>query len=384
MADNKLSWTELRRALAARAGVSDKEANAFLNTFNDQLVAALKSDKQVKVNGLGTFKLQAVAPRKSVNVKTGEQITIEGYNKVAFVPEAGVRELVESSKVESGKLKVESSPESVDPLKKLGAQAEEIVDILGELGQEVKKGTKDKVQGTKEKVQDTKEKPKKKAAKKPKVEEPKVEEPAPAVEPEPVVVPEPEPIVEPEPVVAPEPVVVEEPKKAEKPKKKYHFMRDTLICVVILLMLLLVGYFFMRNQLSGWINELVNPTETELRSEGVKELRSEEPVSIQPAEEPDKVQGDEVQSTKAAWSLDEIMLTEEIAEGSRLAWIAKKHYGDKAYWPYIYAANKDRLTNPSMVTVGTPIRVPKLNAAMRDTTDVRFQKLKEEAYSALH
>ena len=116
----------------------------------------------------------------------------------------------------------------------------------------------------------------------------------------------------------------------------------------------------------------------------MKELRSEEPVSIQPAEEPDKVQGDEVQSTKAAWSLDEIMLTEEIAEGSRLAWIAKKHYGDKAYWPYIYAANKDRLTNPSMVTVGTPIRVPKLNAAMRDTTDVRFQKLKEEAYSALH
>lgn len=103
MADNKLSWTELRRALAARAGVSDKEANAFLNAFNDQLVAALKSDKQVKVNGLGTFKLQAVAPRKSVNVKTGEQITIEGYNKVAFVPEAGVRELVESSKVESGK-----------------------------------------------------------------------------------------------------------------------------------------------------------------------------------------------------------------------------------------------------------------------------------------
>ena len=82
--------------------------------------------------------------------------------------------------------------------------------------------------------------------------------------------------------------------------------------------------------------------------------------------------------------MDEILLTEEIAEGSRLAWIAKKHYGDKAYWPYIYAANKDRLTNPSMVTVGTPIRVPKLNAAMRDTTDVRFQKLKEEAYSALH
>ena len=389
MADNKLSWTELRRALAARAGVSDKEANAFLNAFNDQLVAALKSDKQVKVNGLGTFKLQAVAPRKSVNVKTGEQITIEGYNKVAFVPEAGVKELVEKGEVRSeGVKELRSEGETVDPLKKLGAQAEEIVDILGELGQEVKS------EGVKEKRSKGVKTPKK-AAKKPKVEEPKVEEPAPVVEPEPVVVPEPEPIVEPEPVVVPEPepvvvaepepVVVEEPKKAEKPKKKYHFMRDTLICVVILLMLLLVGYFFLRNQLSGWINELVNPTETELRSEGVKELRSEGETELR-SEGVKEKRSEGVKEPEPAqeeWSLDEIMLTEEIAEGSRLAWIAKKYYGDKAYWPYIYAANKDRLTNPSMVTVGTPIRVPKLNAAMRDTTDVRFQKLKEEAYNAL-
>ena len=97
MADNKLSWSELRRTLMTRAGVSEKEANAFLNAFQSQLVEALKQDKQVKVNGLGTFKLQGVAPRKSVNVTTGEEITIEGYNKIAFVPEAGVKELVESN-----------------------------------------------------------------------------------------------------------------------------------------------------------------------------------------------------------------------------------------------------------------------------------------------
>ena len=91
----KLSWTELRRTLASRAGVSEKEANAFLTALNAEIVEALKTDKQVKINGLGIFKLQAVAPRKSVNVATGEAITIEGYNKVAFVPEAGVKELIE-------------------------------------------------------------------------------------------------------------------------------------------------------------------------------------------------------------------------------------------------------------------------------------------------
>ena len=44
MANNKLSWTELRRALAARAGVSEKEANLFLNALNAQLIEALKQD----------------------------------------------------------------------------------------------------------------------------------------------------------------------------------------------------------------------------------------------------------------------------------------------------------------------------------------------------
>ena len=68
----KLSWTELRRLLATRAGVSEKTAGLFLNALTAQLMDGLRSDKQVKINGLGTFKLQPVAPRKSVNVSTGE------------------------------------------------------------------------------------------------------------------------------------------------------------------------------------------------------------------------------------------------------------------------------------------------------------------------
>ena len=47
----KLSWTELRRILASRAGVSEKEANAFLTALNAEIVEALKTDKQVKING---------------------------------------------------------------------------------------------------------------------------------------------------------------------------------------------------------------------------------------------------------------------------------------------------------------------------------------------
>lgn len=349
MANNKLTWTDLRRALAKRAGVSEKEANTFLGAFNAQLIEALKQDKQVKVNGLGMFKLQAVAPRKSVNVTTGEQITIEGYNKLSFVPEAGVKELVEKGEVKElksegvkelkseGLKELKSEGESVDPLKKLGAQAEEIVDILGELGQPVH--------------------------------EPEPEKPEVQPEPEPE---KPEVQPEPEPEPEPEPIIIAPKAPEEKGKKQYHFVRDTLICVVILLLLLLVGYFFLRHQISDWIENLAKPQPIEV-------IESQEPkVESQPVEETEQPKAEE-----AAWTYDDILLVEKITDGSRLSWIAKKHYGDKAYWPHIYAANKDRLKNPSRIAVGTPIRVPKLNASMRDTTSVQFQQLKEEAYSAV-
>jgi nucleoid DNA-binding protein len=386
MADNKLSWTELRRALANRAGVTEKEANLFLNAFNAQLVEALKSDKQVKINGLGIFRLQTVAPRKSVNVASGEEITIGEYNKIAFVPEAGVKELVEKGLQPSAITNKAAEP--VDPIQKLGAQAEEIVDLLGELGQ----GTKEPSAVSNQPA----EKPKAKKAKtKAKAEEPKaeIEEPsAVSIQPSEPVVEEPsavsiqpsEPVVEEpsavsiqpsEPVVEepsavsiqPSEPVVEEPKAEEPkeaPKKQYHFMRDTLICVVILLMLLLVGYFFLRTQISSWIESLMKD---EPKVEMVAEPVVEEP-EIVIVEEPEE------------WTYDELLLTENIAEGSRLAWISKKYYGNKVYWPYLYEANKDHIDNPSLITVGTPIRVPKLSAAEKDTTTAQFQQLKAKAY----
>ena len=421
MAENKLSWTELRRALATRAGVSEKEANLFLSAFNAQLIEALKADKQVKINGLGIFRLQAVAPRKSVNVTTGEEIIIEGYNKIAFMPEAGVKELVEKSgeRVDAQTADSETEAKAIDPIQKLGAQAEEIVDILGELGQspkeEAKEEVKEEVKG--ERIEEKGAEPVVEPEPEPIVEpEPVVEqepEPKPVVEtePEPIVEPEPEPVVTPEPIVEPEPEPVVEPEPEPEPevenpkkKKKYHFVRDILICVVLLLMLLFTGYFFMKSQLSSWLEEI---TKQRVEIESIeKEAGYNEPiygqqadsVSVNPevaeqeeeqqeqviAEKPKEVKPKVTEQPKTAdtWRFDDILLTEEITPGSRLTWIAKKHYGDKIYWPYLYEANKDHISNPSNIPVGTPIRVPRLTKAMRDTTDARFIEIQKKAYKA--
>ena len=376
MADNKLSWTELRRALMTRADISEKEANSFLNAFTTQLLEALKQDKQVKVNGLGTFKLQSVAARKSVDVTTGAEITIDGYTKVNFTPEAGVKELVEGRPGADSYAQKEEAKE-IDPLKKLGAQAIEIVDILGELGQTPNKEKEGK---TETNDTDMKKGNAKKHEKPVMKEEPViVEKPAEVVEEKPaevveeklaeVVAEKPaEVVVEPE--AHKEPEAPKAPKTPEKPKKKYHFLRDTLICVVILLLLLLIGYFFLRNQFSQWLEEFAkDKPQTE-------QVVAAEEESIAPEIAVDEVVPEE------EWTYDELLLTEELTPGSRLAWISKKYYGDKAYWPYLYEANKDKLNNPSKIAVGTPIRVPKLSPAMMDTTSARFLELKERAYNA--
>ena len=350
MAENKLSWTELRRALATRAGVSEKEANTFLNAFNAQLVEALKQDKQVKINGLGIFKLQAVAPRKSVNVTTGEEIMIEGYNKVAFVPEAGVKELIEKTGVVGATAQALELAD--DPIQKLGAQADEIVGILGELGQSPK-------------------------------EEPEATEPK---------------VVEPE---ATEP----------KPKKRYHFVRDTLICVIILLLLLLVGYFFMREEIGGWIEEWMQPKPQTEQVEQTAEPVATDTISIAQEAEAVELSG-EASNANGEYISDEQILaeflqaseeddvqleptneyprlitTERIREGSRLAWISKRYYGAKIYWPYLYDANKDHLDDPNQIDVGTPIRIPKLTKTQLDTTNTAtiatLERLREKAEAAM-
>ena len=392
MAD-KLSWSELRRALAQRANISEKDANTFLTAFNAQLLEALKTEKQVKINGLGTFKLQAVAPRKSVDVTTGNEITIEGYNKVSFVPEAGVKELVE--KVEAGE-----AVEALDPIQKLGAQADEIVDILGDLGELPKE---EKAEEPKEETTPVEE---------PKEEEP-VEETAPVEEPK-----EEEPVEETAPVEEPkeEEPVAEEPKEeepkeeeqkeeeeqqeeleplivSEKPaKKKNYFLRALLISFIILLILCVVGYFFLRKQVCEWFDILKEKVEKielfnkcSAPSEEVKAAAAEDKLVLEVPEEAAEqvVESEAPKAEVQKAKYEELLLTEEITEGSRLAWISRKYYGHPDYWPYLYDANRDRIDDPSNVPVGTQIRVPKLTKAQRDMTSSEYLRLKEEAVAAI-
>lgn len=372
MADNKLSWTELRKALASRAGTNEREAKLFLDALNEQIAEGLRQDKHVRINGIGTFRMQSVAPRRSVNISTGESITIEGYEKVVFTPEAGVKELIEHNTLMKKKNK--KAAEVINPLEKLDEQATEIVGILNDLGQSPKEG---------ENKQPAEKKEPEEAASEPVKAE--TNESVAAETPKPVAAEEPakpaekaKPVAPTKPFAPAKPVAKAESKKPqeEKAPKKSHFVRDTLICVIILLMLLLVGYFFLRHQISGWLDSLSSPAQTEQKAP--KQTFVIENVNEKPAA-PQKEAVKEI-------VYDKLITTEEMHQDSRLAWMAWRYYGNKAFWVYLYDANKDHIVNPDKIVTGTPIRVPKLTKEQMDTTlestRATLQRLTEQGEAA--
>ena len=81
--------------LVGRYGLKEEEATEFISAMFDIICEQLDgADKQVKVKGLGTFKVTSVGARASVDVNTGERIIIEGRNKISLTPEVMLRDRV--------------------------------------------------------------------------------------------------------------------------------------------------------------------------------------------------------------------------------------------------------------------------------------------------
>jgi len=144
MSKDKISSQEMVEQIAAKLSVSKRVAEEFLKSLFAEIEETLLKGEAVKIKNLGTFKLQWNEPRKSVNVQTGEVITIEGYNKVTFTPDSELKEAVNEpyshlEPVELDGQEIPSfeieKPDSIpaEPLRNLNEQASEIRDILSEI-----------------------------------------------------------------------------------------------------------------------------------------------------------------------------------------------------------------------------------------------------------
>ena len=352
MANEKMTWSELRKAVAEMAGTSEQEATTFLNALVETILVGLKEDQQVKVKGIGTFALKAMAARKSVNIATGEEFTIEGYNKLTFSAEASLKESVEK------RLDVSHTVEAVkeltaDPLKKLGEQAEEIVDILADLGQAVSKtglevqevqessevlispeGSNDYSQANVQEVQE--EKP-----------DDEVNE-APTPE---------EPIAE----VIQEPAVEIKEKPTQKPTCKCHKWVCWLIGAILLLGIIGTGVYFRATLQQWWqcMQDCQPTTDTVEEVSEVEEVLEVEELTL--ADQPREYVN--------------FIGIERVGKDSRLAWIAYKYYAQKDLWVFIYEANRDIIKDPTYVLPGQHIRIPELDEKYRNLYNPELRQL---------
>ena len=333
MANEKMTWSELRKAVAEMAGTSEQEATNFLNALVDAILVGLKEDQQVKVKGIGTFALKAMAARKSVNIATGEEFTIEGYNKLTFSAESLLKENVEK------RLEIPPTIEVVkeltdDPLKKLGEQAEEIVDILADLGQVVSKPGLEV-----QEVQDSSE-----------VQEENIEEPvdeaneAPTLE---------KPIAE----VIQEPAVEIKEKPTQKPTCKCHKWVCWLIGAILLLGIIGTGVYFRATLQQWW--QCMQDCQPVMEVEEVQEVQEVQEVAL--ADQPREYVN--------------FIGIERVGKDSRLAWIAYKYYAQKDLWVFIYEANRDIIKHPTHVRPGQHIRIPELDEKYRNLYNPELRQL---------
>ena len=337
MANEKLTWLELRKAVAEYANISEQEAGQFLNALLDGVIEGLKVDKQVKIKGLGSFSLKAVAPRKSVNIATGETFTIEGYNKLTFSAESMLKESVEK-RLEQPRTGAVLSELNNDPLKKLGEQADEIVDILAELGQAVTKPSLEV-----EEVVEVPEVSKEETAE-------TIEE---SVSVEPMEEPAEKPTAE---VVAEKPIV--KPAPAPKPTCKCHKWVCWVIFAALLLGIAGTGFYFRETIMQWWqcVQDCQQATE-----EVVVEEVVEEPAALSLADQPREYVN--------------FIGIERVGQDSRLAWIAYKYYAQKDLWVFIYEANRDLIKHPSKVHPGVYIRIPELSEEYRNLYNLELRQL---------
>ena len=336
MANEKLTWLELRKAVAEYANISEQEAGQFLNALLDGVIEGLKVDKQVKIKGLGSFSLKAVAPRKSVNIATGETFTIEGYNKLTFSAESMLKESVEK-RLEQPRTGAVLSELNNDPLKKLGEQADEIVDILAELGQAVTKPSLE--------VEEVVEVP-----------EVSKEETAETIEESASVEPAEEPAEKPTAEVEKQPIVA--PTPTPKPTCKCHKWVCWVIFAALLLGIAGTGWYFRETIMQWWqcVQDCQQATE-----EVVVEEVVEEPIVLSLADQPREYVN--------------FIGIERVGQDSRLAWIAYKYYAQKDLWVFIYEANRDLIKHPSKVHPGVYIRIPELSEEYRNLYNPELRQL---------
>lgn len=92
--DYVVNKTELVKALAEKAGVTQKDAVKVLDATLDVIQAALAGGDKIQIIGFGTFEVRDRKARKVISPATGEEIEVPATKVPAFKPGKALKDAV--------------------------------------------------------------------------------------------------------------------------------------------------------------------------------------------------------------------------------------------------------------------------------------------------
>lgn len=347
--NEKITLQRLAEQLAGRHQMEQADAEAFVETFVALIGEALQQEKYVKVKGLGTFKLIGVEARESIDVNTGERIEISGHNRVSFVPEASLRDLINKPFSHFETVVLNENTHFDD-------MTEEVLN-----------------ENTPSDTEEQPEQP-----------EPEQSEPEPSEPEQPESEPSEPEQSEPEPVPAADvtehPLVsLEEehtdPEKSEiiPPEGRRLFRIPWCMIATVLLAGVLIGGGVVWALLSGrryipealvhcWMEEHHVEDSLQRVAQPVKDTVADTLKVVQSKQQ--KTVAAPAQRETLADTVDYTIrgtqTSHTIQKGESLAKISLKYYGTKKLWPYLVRHNKETIKDPNNVPIGTVIQIPEL------------------------
>lgn len=92
----KITFSEVCSLIASRTGLPRREVDDFLRSLFNVVATSISEGETVRIKGIGSFKATEMSQRKSIDVNTGKVITLPAYTKINFIPAKNLADAVNS------------------------------------------------------------------------------------------------------------------------------------------------------------------------------------------------------------------------------------------------------------------------------------------------
>lgn len=107
---------DIAKIIASQHGIKPAEAENFLQQLVDLINEGIENDRLVKIKGFGTFKMQAVKSRSSINVNTGERVVIGEHDRMTFLPDAAMKDAINKPFAQFETVEIEDGSPLIDEM----------------------------------------------------------------------------------------------------------------------------------------------------------------------------------------------------------------------------------------------------------------------------